>query len=198
MAIGWLSGFTIDASICVDQSLREKGNIMRNNSAIVYFFNFVWTVAFSAILVGQEPTKVDSQQVRFERFAKTMSGSKLVGHFTIAGQGNKDLASEEYHIHEVKKMDEGDYWMIMARIKYGDHDVTVPMPLEVKWAGNTPVITLDEVEIPLMGKFSSRVVIDGNKYAGTWSHGDVGGHLFGEIVPNKADEKKPTEKADKQ
>ncbi len=198
MPRSWSTAWSIHASISVEHRLRVKGIIMRYNSAISAFVIFVSSAAFSAALFGQEPTKADSEEVRFERFTKTMSGSKLVGHFTITGQDNKDLAAEEYHIHEVKKLDEGDYWMIKARIKYGGRDVTVPLPLEVKWAANTPVITLDEVEIPLMGKFSSRVLFDGNKYAGTWSHGEVGGHLFGEIVPNKAEEEKPTaEKTDK-
>ena len=58
------------------------------------------------------------------------------------------------------------------------------MPLQVQWAGTTPVITLTNVLIPGLGTFSSRVVIYKNKYAGTWTHGDVGGHLFGTIGPN--------------
>jgi hypothetical protein len=29
------------------------------------------------------------------------------------------------------------------------------------------------------------VVIDGKKYAGTWSHGKVGGHLYGKITKIK-------------
>lgn len=148
-----------------------------------------------ASAAAQDPTADEAQKQRFEKFAKTMSGAKLVGHFTMTGVDNKDLSAEEYHIHEVKKLDEGDFWLFKARVKYGGRDVTVPMPLEVKWAANTPVITLDEVEIPLLGTFSARVVIDGNKYAGTWSHDNVGGHLFGEIAsgqaePEKADQTK--------
>ena len=53
----------------------------------------------------------------------------------------------------------------------------------MKWAGKTPVITLDNVTIPGLGTFSSRVVIDGALYAGTWQHDAVGGHMFGRIVP---------------
>jgi hypothetical protein len=45
------------------------------------------------------------------------------------------------------------------------------------------VITLDSVTIPGLGTFSSRVVIDGPLYAGTWQHDAVGGHMFGKIVP---------------
>jgi hypothetical protein len=154
-----------------------------------------WVVAVAVVaaiaanhLAAQEPSAEQDQAQRFEQFAKKLTGAKLVGHFTVTGKKSDELTAEEYHIHEVKKLDEGDYWMFKARIKYGGRDVTVPMPLEVKWADKTPVITLDSVEIPLMGKFNARVVIDGNKYAGTWSHDDgIGGHLFGEIVPNKAE-----------
>jgi hypothetical protein len=58
---------------------------------------------------------------------------------------------------------------------------TVPIPLEIKWAGDTPVITLTNLEIPGLGTFTSRVVIYEGRYAGTWQHGSVGGHLFGRI-----------------
>jgi hypothetical protein len=83
----------------------------------------------------------------------------------------------------VKKGDEGDLWVITARIKYGNVDLSVPVPVEVKWAGKTPVITLDNITIPGLGTFSSRVVLDQGKYAGTWTHDKVGGHMFGKIVP---------------
>ncbi len=167
-------------------------SICRRIAAIV-------VVALLTVPLGfaQDVAADDLHKQRFEKFATTMSGAKLVGQFTMTGADNKELTAEEYHIHEVKKLDEGDFWMFKARVKYGGRDVTVPMPLEVKWAANTPVITLDEVEIPLLGKFSARVVIDGNKYAGTWSHGEVGGHLFGEIARGQAEPEKSEQKQDK-
>jgi hypothetical protein len=55
------------------------------------------------------------------------------------------------------------------------------MPINVLWAGNTPVMTLDKITIPGLGTFSARVVFHENKYAGTWVHDNVGGHLFGRI-----------------
>jgi hypothetical protein len=126
---------------------------------------------------------------RFELLAKTLSGSKLTGSFTVTREKKGELTQEEYHILECKKLDEGNLWMIQARIKYGQHDVTVPIPVPIEWAGTTPVISLDDFEIPLMGTFDAQVLFDLEKrqYAGTWSHGDVGGHLFGEIVPGKAE-----------
>ncbi|MCB9921429.1 MAG: hypothetical protein H6822_04570 [Planctomycetaceae bacterium] len=118
-----------------------------------------------------------------------MSGVKLVGRFTILGKDDGPMPKEEYTINSVTKLPDGDLWLFNARIKYGERDLTVPLPLEVKWAGDTPVITLTDFTIPGMGTFSSRVVIDNQKYAGTWSHGKAGGHLFGLI--EKAVAKEP-------
>ncbi len=128
------------------------------------------------------------QQALFKQFEETMSGVKMVGRFTITGKDSPP-AEEEYTINKVTKLDEGDYWMFIARIKYGDKDYTVPLPLQVKWAEDTPVITLTNLKILGQGPFSARVVIHEGKYAGTWSHGEVGGHLFGKIV--KIEEDKP-------
>ena len=110
-----------------------------------------------------------------------MTNVKLVGQFTVRGKENDKPARDEYTILSATKMENGDYWLIKARIQYGKNDLTIPMPLQVKWAGETPVITLDNVTIPGLGTFSSRVVIDGSMYAGTWTHDKVGGHMFGTI-----------------
>lgn len=127
------------------------------------------------------PSAPSDREAHYKKFAETMSGAKLIGNFTIDGAADGKLIEEEYTIVKAEKMPKGDYWLITARIKYGKNDVTIPMPLEVKWAEKTPVITLDKVTIPGLGTFSSRVVIDGARYAGTWQHDDKGGHLFGKI-----------------
>jgi hypothetical protein len=139
----------------------------------------------------------------FKEFQELLSGSKLVGNFTVVGT-KKDLSPEEYHIEKVTKAKEGDYWNFKVRIKYGKYDLNVVFPLQVKWAGDTPIITVQGDNIPGFGKFNARVVIHENKYSGTWSHGETGGHLFGTIEKGKADMKskadaksKKTEKQDK-
>lgn len=126
------------------------------------------------------------QKKLFEKFEKTMTGVKLVGQFTIVGRDSDKLPREEYTIKSVKKMPQGDLWLFNARIKYGGKDLTIPLPLQVKWAGDTPVISLTDVTIPGLGTFSCRVVIYNKKYSGTWTHGKVGGHMFG--VLESADE----------
>jgi hypothetical protein len=134
------------------------------------------------------PSDPQTSAALVEKFSSEMNGVKLVGRFTVVGRDDGPLVKEEYTIQKVEKLPEGDKWLIHARIKYGNHDVTVPLPLDVKWAGKTAVITLDNLAIPGLGTFSSRVVIDDGKYAGTWRHDQVGGHLFGVIekLPEEA------------
>ena len=133
------------------------------------------------------------REALFKHFEKTLSGVKLVGRFTILGKDNGPLRREGYTIESVEKLPKDDYWLFKARIKYGQNDVSVPLPLEVKWAGTTPIITLTDFTIPGMGTFSSRVVIYNKKYAGTWTHGKIGGHLFGVIEKQSASEAESSE-----
>jgi len=122
-----------------------------------------------------------SREELIKKLEETLTNVKLIGSFTVSGKEDRAPKPEEYTISSAMKLPEGDVWLIKARIKYGDKDVTVPMPLEIKWAGDTPVITLTDLTIPGLGTFSSRVVIYENRYAGTWQHGNVGGHLFGRL-----------------
>jgi len=135
----------------------------------------------SADTPAQDGLLADEIQQQYHKFAEALSGVKLVGRFTTLGQENELPDPEEYTIYSATKMPDGDYWMLKTRIRYGGLDITVPIPLEVKWAGDTPVITLTKLAIPGLGTFSSRVLFYNDKYAGTWTHGEVGGHLFGTL-----------------
>ena len=137
--------------------------------------------------IKAQSVEVPSQEKLNKQFEESLSGAKLVGRFTVFGNEDKPAAQEEYVISSVTKLKEGDYWLFKARIKYGDKDVTVPLPLEVKWAGDTPVITLTDFTIPGLGTFSARVVIYRDSYVGWWQHGEHGGHLFGKVEKLKPD-----------
>lgn len=128
-----------------------------------------------------------SREELIQKLERDLTGVKLVGRFTVTGKENGNPRPEEYTISRATKLPEGDTWLIQARIKYGDKDVSVPVPVEIKWAGDTPVITLTNLTLPGLGTFTSRVVIYEGRYAGTWQHGEVGGHLFGTIEKLPAD-----------
>ncbi len=140
----------------------------------------------------REPTaETAAQEQMFDEFAKSLSPSVLVGSFTIDGKP-LELQQERYELSSVRKLASGDLWLFQARIRYADHDVTVPLPLPVKWAGRTPVITVDQLTIPGLGTFNARVVISDGKYAGTWQHDEVAGLLFGQISKPDPPVEQPT------
>lgn len=119
-----------------------------------------------------------------DKLAKYLTGTRWEGQFSMTGvKGNQ---TETYEIIKAEKGAKGDYWNLIARIKYGGKDATLPLPpIEIKFAGGTPVITVDRVTFPGFGTFDARVLIRQGQYAGTWAHlgegGGVGGHLFGTI-----------------
>ena len=121
------------------------------------------------------------QEALEKKFTETLSGVVFAGSYSVTVAGAERPAQmEKYTISKVTKVKD-DYWRFEARIQYGGKDVTLPLVLQVKWAGDTPVITLTELTIPLLGTFTSRVMIYGDRYAGTWQHDKVGGHLWGRL-----------------
>jgi hypothetical protein len=139
---------------------------------------------------GEKSDKPTQEQL-IKDLEKTLTGAKLVGQFTVTGGAERPPAKEEYVITTARKVPEGDAWLIIANVKYGKTDKSFPIPLEIKWAGDTPVITLTKLTIPGLGTFSSRVVLYEGRYAGTWQHDNVGGHLYGTI--ERAEEGKKEE-----
>ena len=151
----------------------------------------LWPVSAS---LGQEPKPAseiaidkaadaqNAQLPREQRIANYLTGAKFVGSYTIDAKGLRDPKEETYTISKAEKLPAEDMYRLTARIQYGDTDGEFPMELKILWAGNTPVITLDKVWIPGLGTFSARVLILNGRYAGTWDHDAVGGHLIGRIV----------------
>lgn len=135
---------------------------------------------------GKQPTpkpkavKLDKAALEKE-FARNLSGATLVGRFSIEGKAESAKAgTDRYEIEKAEKVG-GSRWLITARVKYGKHDLKVPVPVDVIWADDTPVIELTDLTIPGLGTFTSRVLFYGDRYAGTWQHGPVGGHMWGNV-----------------
>jgi hypothetical protein len=114
-----------------------------------------------------------------KEFEQSMSGVILRGYFTT--RDGKDLQQDEYVIDRISKVKE-DLWRFEGRIKYGGKELKMAMNVPVKWAGDTPVISVTNLGIPGSGVYTARVVIYKGDYAGTWSGGKIGGKMFGSIV----------------
>lgn len=113
-----------------------------------------------------------------KQFEQALSGATLAGFFT---QNDSAPKPDRYTISSAKKLPLGDRWLLTARIQYGDKDVTVPVIVPVKFADDTPVITVTDLPIPGMGTYWARVMIYRDRYAGTWGGGGHEGHLWGKI-----------------
>jgi hypothetical protein len=154
---------------------------------------FTLLIAFAAPVAAQEPTKTADQANREaleKKFSESLSGSVLIGSFTDTSKGQAaTLREEKYTISSITKV-AGDIWLFNVRIQYGDHDGTVALPLPVKWADDTPMVSLTKFPVPGFGTFTARVIFYEGHYAGYWSGGDHGGHLFGRIEKAERAEEK--------
>lgn len=116
------------------------------------------------------------------KFIATLTNATLKGR--TAGIKDGQLGPEKddsYQIVSVTKVG-GDRWTINARLSYGGKSLVLPIPAQVKWAGDTPVLIVDQLSLGIGPAYSARVLIYDKTYAGTWSGGEEGGLLSGVIT----------------
>jgi hypothetical protein len=133
------------------------------------------------VLLGCSARRQSANEAERDRnFQQMMSGVVLIGH-SVTGEGNALSGEERFAIDKVSKLT-GDTWLFQTRLNYHSREIPAPIPLTIKWAGDTPVITMTDLSIPGLGTYTARVLLYRNQYAGTWSAKDAGGQLFGKIV----------------
>jgi hypothetical protein len=145
------------------------------------------------------PAKPKLSQEELEaKFKATLTQATMSGRWCGLKNGKLTPEKEDkYTIVSVNKLG-GEAWIISARIQYGNKDFVAPIPILVKWAGDTPVITLDNVGLPGGSSYSARVLIYNNTYAGTWSGGDHGGLMNGVITNEKEKDQDKDQDKDKE
>ncbi|MEQ1862628.1 MAG: hypothetical protein ABMA13_22135 [Chthoniobacteraceae bacterium] len=116
------------------------------------------------------------------KFIETMTAATMAGRWCSIKDGVLGPEkADKYTIVSVAKVS-GDAWVINTRIQYNKQDIVAPIPVKVQWAGDTPVIIVDQIPVPGGGTYSARVLIHGGTYAGTWSGTNYGGLLNGIIT----------------
>lgn len=143
-------------------------------------FGLGWLVGTAGI--GRAAPRTSLNELE-RRFTDQLHGASLVGRFTIAGREDRQASPDRYDISSVEKL-AGNDWRFNVRMRYGSVDATLPVVVTMLWAGDTPIITMTDVTIPTLGTFTARVFFYGDRYAGTWQHGQFGGHMFGRIQKN--------------
>ena len=152
-------------------------------------------LAVAAFVRAQDAAPLPIEMNDAEKaFQDALNNVTLIGFFT-QGDG-KELTEDKYVIESVTKVKE-DTWKFQARIQYNKKDFKVGMNLPVKFAGDTPVISLTNFAVPGFGSFTARVVMYNGAYAGTWGSTGPnahGGKLFGKIVKNEPAPVAPSDK----
>jgi len=127
----------------------------------------------------------DNKGEREKAFASKLTGAVLAGSFSLDGKDAGAHKPDRYQIVSAKKVS-GDDWVVTAKMKIGEKELDIPIAIKVYWADDAPVMSLTDLTIPGMGTFTARVMFHGDRYAGTWQHGEVGGHMWGVIEKSPA------------
>jgi hypothetical protein len=147
-----------------------------------YYFPFAFLFFIGLAIAEGDSLKINNQENREKEFARMLSHVTLTGTYTQQGKNTKP-EQERYTIYRVAKIPGQEHlWRFDVRLQFGNVDLRVPLPINVRWAGDTPMVVLNDYKIPGLGSFSARVLFDKTRYAGTWQHDKEGGHLFGDIV----------------
>src|SRR5688500_12737490 len=117
-------------------------------------FSLVAALAISAASAqdASKPASAVPNQAELEkRFKELLTDCVFDGHWCMLNDGKLgEEKSEKYSIQGVTKSGQ-DVWLIYAKMQYRGKEVSVPVPVKVKGAGNYPVITLDKVSIRRLG-----------------------------------------------
>jgi hypothetical protein len=119
-------------------------------------------------------------------FVARMDHVSLVGSFNVTGSEDRAPRADRYDIESVEKVGE-DLWRFNARMTCcGLDGATIPIVVPMRWNGDTPMIMMTDTGLPGIGTFTVRVFFYGDRYAGTWQHGAVGGIMSGRIEKQTA------------
>jgi hypothetical protein len=145
---------------------------------LLVIFGTGWIVGRTGIGSVVDPASLTDLE---RQFSERMSGSALVGSFTVDRRQSQAASPDRYDLSKVEKVGD-DLWRFSVRMRHSDVDVTLPVTVPMRWVGDTPVIELTDYSIPTLGTFTARVFFYDDRYAGTWQHGqEIGGHMFGRI-----------------
>jgi hypothetical protein len=114
------------------------------------------------------------------QFTERMREVTMVGSFTIAGREDATPRPDGYEISSVEKVGD-NLWRFNATMHCCGVNGAIPIVVPMRFNGDTPMIMMTDTSLPGIGTFTVRVFFYGDRYAGTWQHGKVGGSMSGRI-----------------
>ncbi len=128
--------------------------------------------------MGSKPVDPVSLTDLERQFTERMRDVTLVGSFTVDGGEDRAPREDRYRIERVQKVGD-DLWQFRAVVR-GD-DGVIPIVVPLRWIGDTPMLMMTDASLPGLGRFTVRLFFYGDRYAGTWQHGETGGLMSGRI-----------------
>jgi hypothetical protein len=157
--------------------VRRVAGIATVAVVILIIFAGGWIVGRLGIGSVVDPASLSDAE---QQFAERMRGVSLVGSFTVDGRDDRPPRADRYDISSVEKVG-ADLWRFNATLHCCGIDGAVPIVVPLRWVGDTPMIMMTDTTLPGIGAFTVRLFFYGDRYAGTWQHGEVGGQMSGRL-----------------
>ena len=149
--------------------------------AVLAIFAVGWLAGRSGIGSVVDPASLNDAE---RLFVERMKDVKLVGSYTIAGGEDRGSRPDGYGIKSVEKVG-NDLWRFNAEMHCCGVDGSIPVVVPLRFVGDTPMIMMTDTTLPGIGTFTVRLFFYGDRYAGTWQHGDRCGQMSGRIEKQK-------------
>jgi len=123
-----------------------------------------------------------SQDEMETSFSAMLKNSYLRGTWVpVKGDDTESEKGDSYQVVRATKI-KGDSWEIVSRTNYQGKEIEFPIPVIIKWAGDTAVMILDEIPTAGGKKYSARVMFHKDRYAGSWWGKNQPGGLLSGII----------------
>ncbi len=151
--------------------------------SVLSFLSFV-------LLLASQPALAQGSVDAEANFVAMLKNATLKGTWAPVQQAQLGTArkDEGYRIARVEKK-EGDKWSLVYLVNYQGKEFEYPMPVTVKFAGDTSVLILDNVRAGRdKANWSARVMFHENVYVGRWwetGNKEHGGTIEGVVTHAK-------------
>jgi hypothetical protein len=161
---------------------------MRNSLLLLLMVVAGW------MFVSASPAQAQGDAEAEGKFVAMLKNATLKGTWAPIAQGRLggERGNDSYRIARVEK-GEGGKWSVVSIFTVRDRDIEFPISCDVKFAGDTAVLILNNVRAgPGNANWSARVMFFDDVYAGRWwetANKEHGGTISGTIT--RAEPKTP-------
>jgi hypothetical protein len=161
--------------------MQHHATVKQLRSSIVLLVLFF---ASQLLALAQGSSNVETNFVAMLKNA-TLKGTWAPVQQAQLGTSRKD---DGYRVARVEKKD-GDKWTLVYLVTYQSKEIEYPMPVTVKFAGDTSVLILDNVRAGRdKANWSARIMFHENVYTGRWwetGNKEHGGTIEGVVTHAK-------------